>query len=119
MSDYITPEEGVGMTNVNKAAEVIADHNADGVCSGPECLAQDLADAGLLMPDLTEHPATLVTVRDYENAPEGTLVAESGLYGRAFGKHNDDWMMFTAPVVKDEYDMAGIRRTVLRWGWRE
>lgn len=42
------------MSNIGKAAEVIARHNADGECSEPECLAQDLADAGLLMPDLPE-----------------------------------------------------------------
>lgn len=40
------------MNNQDKAAEVIRKHNSDGICSEPECLAQDLAKAGLLAPDL-------------------------------------------------------------------
>ena len=42
------------MSNIDKAARVIADHNADGVCNEPECIAGDLARAGLLAPDLPE-----------------------------------------------------------------
>ena len=42
------------MSIIDKAAQVIADHNADGVCSEPECIAGDLARAGLLMPNLPE-----------------------------------------------------------------
>lgn len=70
-------------------------------------------------PEQPAHPATLVTVGDYENAPEGTIVAESGRYGPTFGKHGDDWLTLTSPVAQDEYEMAGVKRDVLRWGWRE
>lgn len=42
------------MNTIDKAVQVIADHNADDVCSEPECIAQDLAVAGLLAPDLPE-----------------------------------------------------------------
>ena len=42
------------MSNIDKVAEVIAKHNADGVCNEPECIANDLADAGLLAPELPE-----------------------------------------------------------------
>lgn len=39
------------MSNQDKAAEVIRKHNSDGICSEPECLAQDLEEAGLLAPE--------------------------------------------------------------------
>lgn len=39
------------MNNQERAAEVIRKHNSDGICSEPECLAQDLEEAGLLAPD--------------------------------------------------------------------
>lgn len=41
------------MSNLDKAARVIRDHGFD-PCREPECIAQDLADAGLLAPDLPE-----------------------------------------------------------------
>lgn len=41
------------MNNQDRAAEVIDRHGFD-VCREPECIAQDLADAGLLAPDLPE-----------------------------------------------------------------
>lgn len=41
------------MSNQAKAAEVIDRHGFD-PCREPECIAQDLADAGLLAPDLPE-----------------------------------------------------------------
>lgn len=41
------------MNSQAKAAEVIDRHGFD-PCREPECIAQDLADAGLLAPDLPE-----------------------------------------------------------------
>jgi len=41
------------MGNTAKAAKVIDRHGFD-VCREPECIAQDLADAGLLAPELPE-----------------------------------------------------------------
>lgn len=41
------------MSNREKAAEVIRTHGTD-PCREPECIAQDLADAGLITPDLPE-----------------------------------------------------------------
>ena len=41
------------MNNREKAAEVIRAHGTD-PCREPECIAQDLADAGLIAPDLPE-----------------------------------------------------------------
>ena len=39
------------MNNRDRAAEVIRAHGTD-PCREPECIAQDLADAGLIAPDL-------------------------------------------------------------------
>lgn len=41
------------MSNKERAAEIIEKHGFYPCCE-PECLAQDLADAGLLAPDLPE-----------------------------------------------------------------
>lgn len=41
------------MSNRDRAADVIRAHGFD-PCRVPECIAQDLADAGLLAPDLPE-----------------------------------------------------------------
>lgn len=41
------------MSNQDRAAEVIDRHGFD-PCREPECIAQDIADAGLLAPDLPE-----------------------------------------------------------------
>lgn len=53
------------------------------------------------------HPEFLETEADYENAPEGTVVAVSGS---------------KIPTVKDDgwpVHMAVMPRYVLRWGWGE
>lgn len=52
------------MSTIDKAAQVIADHNADGVCNEPECIAGDLARAGLLAPDLPEMKERYGTVQN-------------------------------------------------------
>ena len=41
------------MSNRDRAAEVIRAHGTD-PCREPQCIAQDLADAGLITPDLPE-----------------------------------------------------------------
>lgn len=61
-----------------------------------------------------EHPDTLTTARDYEDAPEGTIVAQP---------ENDPWKKKRYGVweslrdVADDCDMRGTTRRVLRWGW--
>lgn len=62
------------MSIIDKAAQVIADHNADGVCSEPECIAYDLADAGLLA-----------------DLPEPTTIAEGGR-GATWGRDVQVWV---------------------------
>lgn len=65
-------------------------------------------------PEQPEHPATLVTEQDYENAPAGTVVAVPN--GRAWTKgYVETWSR-----GEEEYSnrqMAVIKRQVLRWGW--
>ena len=63
------------MSNIDKAAQVIARHNADGVCNEPECIANDLADAGLFATDL----------------PEPTTIAEGGR-GATWGRDVQVWV---------------------------
>ena len=45
------------MSTIARAAQIIRDHGSD-PCREPECIAQDLADAGLLAPD---EPVPLTT----------------------------------------------------------
>ena len=64
-----------------------------------------------------EHPKTLRTVEDYENAPVGTVVAmrrgkpwtknKTCLWGREYNR---------ALQVENER-MSAVSREVLRWGW--
>ena len=61
-----------------------------------------------------EHPVTLETQADYENAPEGTVVAEprwQAWQKRASGK----WVY--AESKRDSGSISGTKRQVLRWGW--
>lgn len=73
------------MNTVSKAAQVIADHNADGVCDEPLCVAADLDTAGCLAPNLPaphEHGGKLVwyvTGEDGdEDEPEWTVSLHDG-----------------------------------------
>lgn len=59
-------------------------------------------------------PATLVTEQDYENAPEGTVVAGPGCSAWTKGSYGGWWQgrsWFTS------HKMAGTERQVLRKGW--
>lgn len=74
------------MSTREKAAEVIRDHGKDTICNEPECLAQDLDDAGLLAPDLPtlksdydsiEVPvsSTIINMRDdYEHYDDDSIL---------------------------------------------
>ena len=65
--------------------------------------------------DQQEHPATLVTEADYENAPEGTIVAR-GDYAPYVKRGPNAWTTEYSSLAYDE-DMAHAPRKVLRWGW--
>lgn len=102
------------MNNRERAAGVIREHGFD-PCKEPECIANDLADAGLLAPDI-DHPATLTTVADFAAAPIGTVVTHPG--GAAV-KAREDWWLVTGIGQSRLDNSVGDEdepRTVLRWG---
>ena len=62
-------------------------------------------------------PATLNTVKDYENAPAGTIVARNEK--DPFVKNGPGNWWDTYHNMFDEKELAGTSRKVLRWGWGE
>lgn len=67
--------------------------------------------------DKPENPETLSTLEDYENAPEGTIVAR-GDYAPYVKRGPNAWTTEYSSLAYDE-DMARAPRKVLRWGWGE
>ena len=70
-------------------------------------------------PAKSAHPEFLETEADYENAPEGTVVAYQGQYPWA---RLDDGMWTTAVMADMDEPVTSLRmgevsRRVLRWGW--
>ena len=68
-----------------------------------------------------KHPEFLETEADYQNAPEGTVVAYQGQYPWA---RLDDGMWTTAVMSDMDEPVTSLRmgevsRRVLRWGWGE
>ena len=70
-----------------------------------------------------EHPETLTTVEDYEDAPSGTVVAAASRDGSRplpMMKGSDEvWLMMKSAKGRFNYHMAGDKRLVLRWGLGE
>ena len=70
-----------------------------------------------------EHPETLTTLEDYEDAPAGTIVAAASRRGSKpfpMMKGSDEiWVMMKSVKGRFNYYMAGDKRQVLRWGWGE
>lgn len=62
-----------------------------------------------------EHPETLTTVEDYENAPEGTIVSLQGT-SAAWVKDGGEWRRGTYAIM-DSVAASRHARTVLRKGW--
>ena len=67
-------------------------------------------------PEQPEHPETLVTLEDYENAPVGTVVAMRGCFAWTKGGCGD-WGDGDGRNWDTNGEMAGIKRDVLRKGW--
>ena len=65
-----------------------------------------------------EHPETLTTVEDYENAPEGTIVASNGKWEVPFMKQNGLWRRNGISFSNNDMSQ-GHEHWVLRWGWGE
>lgn len=71
--------------------------------------------------DEPEHPETLCTVEDYENAPEGTVVSSPGAVP-AMKNRDGRWRAvgITTPLTSGSLALgAESPATVLRWGWGE
>ena len=60
------------------------------------------------------HPEFLETEADYENAPEGTIVACED--SSPWYKSGPEWSSIVFWGVKDDKGMSRARRRVLRWG---
>ena len=75
---------------------------------------QGLADAE---PAKLTHPEFLETEADYENAPEGTIVACED--SPPWYKFDSVWLSTVTCGSNSAESMSGIIREVLRWGWGE
>lgn len=65
-------------------------------------------------PTARAHPEFLETEADYQNAPEGTIVAwEDSL---PWHKFDSEWLSTAAYEGNNAKNMTGIIRSVLRWG---
>ena len=63
------------------------------------------------------HPEFLETEADYENAPEGTIVACND--SPPCHKFGSEWSSVLFYGMKDDRGMSRAIRRVLRWGWGE
>lgn len=68
---------------------------------------------------IPNHPEELETIRDYENAPVGTVVAYN--LGRGVDLKCDEnvWEYTGFDGNNSDVDMCGTTRRVLRWGWSD
>ena len=63
------------------------------------------------------HPEFLETEADYQNAPEGTIVACDD--SPPWYKFDSAWLSTINCGSNSAESMSGIIREVLRWGWGE
>lgn len=66
------------MNNIERAAEIIEKHGFY-PCREPECLAQDLADAGLLAPDLPEPRIDIDGWQEWGHKHGSSVTLEDGM----------------------------------------
>ncbi|WP_295807351.1 hypothetical protein [uncultured Corynebacterium sp.] len=64
-----------------------------------------------------EHPETLTTLEDYENAPAGTIVA-IGRHSPYMKCGRNHWTNFLGTDISDK-ELEDVSRKVLRWDWGE
>lgn len=118
---------GAGATDTNGKVWIMSQNDGDYIncvgldmstCGAPEETLTpngkryELREVGA--PEQPEHPATLETLEDYENAPVGTVVAEPGYYAWTKGPKVEWWRRGDWKIG---HEMAGTKRQVLRWGW--
>ena len=63
------------------------------------------------------HPEFLETEADYQNAPEGTIVASAG--NLPCHRFKSKWSSVGFIEMEDDKAMSLFSRRVLRWGWGE
>ena len=80
-------------------------------------LANGKSWIGVDLKDLILDPVELTTAEDFENAPEGTIVARNEDYPLVKNGQGDWWDTYHNTF--DEKELAGTSRKVLRWGWGE
>ena len=66
-------------------------------------------------PAKSVHPEFLETEADYQNAPEGTIVACED--SPPWHKFDSAWLSTAAYEGNNAKNMTGVIREVLRWGW--
>ena len=76
-----------------------------------------LMDTPVAEPAKPAHPEFLETEADYENAPNGTIVACED--SPPWHKFESVWLSTAAYEGNSAEAMAGVIRCALRWGWGE
>ncbi|MFW9242859.1 hypothetical protein [Corynebacterium striatum] len=73
--------------------------------------------SGVILDDLTLDPVELVTVEDFEGAPEGTVISNTGedAYQKLI---TDAWESRNDYLTAKEMTVSGPYK-ILRWGWGE
>ncbi|MFR9882959.1 hypothetical protein ACL1NM_14625, partial [Corynebacterium striatum] len=73
--------------------------------------------SGVILDNLTLDPAELVTLADFEGAPEGTVISDTGV--NAYQKLSTDaWESRNDYLTAKEMAVSGPWK-ILRWGWGE
>lgn len=73
--------------------------------------------SGVILDDLTLDPVELVTVEDFEGAPEGTVISDTGV--NAYQKLSTDaWESRNDYLTAKEMAVSGPWK-ILRYGWGE
>ena len=74
-----------------------------------------LKDTPAAVPAESAHPEFLETEADYQNAPEGTIVACDD--SPPWHKFDSVWLSTITHGRNSAKDMTGVIREVLRWSW--
>lgn len=65
------------------------------------------------------HPEYLVDEDDFEDAPEGTIVASDGYLSTPLVKRYGKWCRDRIEFTAEDLDAVSEQLRVLRWGWGE
>lgn len=117
---YELREVGAGEPDVRRARalveELARDHNLHSLTDGKLARTMNEVLDALATPTPVEEakrPATLETLQDHYDAPEGTIVAAA--HGAPWVKEVGEWWVGNKHATSES--IAYQPRTVLRWGW--